>query len=167
MKFIFKIMLVFIAISAALSVAQHLVLLLKPLSAVFAAACAFGAAWGAFRHHGHGKPLLYGAIEGASWLPKKTFELIMVISKFVFRLVMPAGYQLKNSDQWFVSSQRQALGPRHIGGGRYYQDIEDLAIHCKAFAALPALIHIRRPNRGGATTGVGKRSCVWSGNRKD
>lgn len=44
--------------------------------------------------------------------------------------------------QWFVASHRAALGPRHIGGGRYYKTIDDLANGCKAFAALPALLSL-------------------------
>lgn len=42
---------------------------------------------------------------------------------------------------WFVSTHRAALGQRHIGGGRYYNDLCDLSANCKAFAALPALIN--------------------------
>lgn len=42
--------------------------------------------------------------------------------------------------QWFVASHRAALGPRHIGGGRYYKDLDDLATGCKAFAALPVFL---------------------------
>lgn len=37
--------------------------------------------------------------------------------------------------QWFVASNRLALG-RYSGGGKYYARIED----CKAFAALPTLM---------------------------
>ncbi|MDE1545711.1 hypothetical protein PTW32_09775 [Dechloromonas agitata] len=47
----------------------------------------------------------------------------------------------KDSDQWWVSTHRSALGPLHIGGGRYYDSLADLAANCKAFAALPALIN--------------------------
>lgn len=45
-----------------------------------------------------------------------------------------------DSDQWWVSTHRIALGSMHIGGGRYYRDLNDLAANCKAFAALPALL---------------------------
>ena len=45
-----------------------------------------------------------------------------------------------DSDQWWVSTHRVALGSMHIGGGRYYRDLNDLAANCKAFAALPALL---------------------------
>ncbi len=40
---------------------------------------------------------------------------------------------------WYVSSQRLALGRRHIGGGKYFTKLEE----CKPFAALPALIAAR------------------------
>lgn len=49
-------------------------------------------------------------------------------------------YKQNDSDQWFVSTHRVGLGPLHIGGGRYYRDLADLAANCKAFAALPALL---------------------------
>ena len=43
-------------------------------------------------------------------------------------------YFMKCVGEWFVSTQRLALG-RGAGGGKYYKDIAD----CKAFAALPTL----------------------------
>jgi len=49
-------------------------------------------------------------------------------------------YKQHDSDQWWVSTHRIALGSMHIGGGRYYRDLNDLAANCKAFAALPALL---------------------------
>lgn len=49
-------------------------------------------------------------------------------------------YKQHDSDQWWVSTHRIGLGPLHIGGGRYYRDLNDLAANCKAFAALPALL---------------------------
>jgi len=49
-------------------------------------------------------------------------------------------YKQNDSDQWFVSTHRSGLGPLHIGGGRYYRNLNDLAANCKAFAALPALL---------------------------
>lgn len=49
-------------------------------------------------------------------------------------------YKQNDSDQWWVSTHRVGLGPLHIGGGRYYRDLNDLAANCKAFAALPALL---------------------------
>jgi hypothetical protein len=42
---------------------------------------------------------------------------------------------------WWVGSHRKSLG-RHVGGGRYYASLEDLAAGCKAFAALPVLISL-------------------------
>jgi hypothetical protein len=42
--------------------------------------------------------------------------------------------------KWFVSSHRLALGPRHIGGGRYYDDVAAVAAGCKAFAGLDVLL---------------------------
>lgn len=45
-------------------------------------------------------------------------------------------YFMASAGAWFVSSKRLSMGRRHIGGGKYYDKIED----CKAFAALPALI---------------------------
>ena len=47
-----------------------------------------------------------------------------------------------NSGSWFVSTHRKALGPRHVGGGRYYKTIDELANSCKAFAALPVLLSL-------------------------
>ncbi|WP_153133211.1 hypothetical protein [Dechloromonas hortensis] len=44
--------------------------------------------------------------------------------------------------QWFVASHRATLGPRHVGGGRYYQDLDALANGCKAFAALPVFLSL-------------------------
>ena len=49
-------------------------------------------------------------------------------------------YEQKAVGKWFVSSHRTGLGPLHIGGGRYYDSLADLAANCKAFAALPALL---------------------------
>jgi len=50
-------------------------------------------------------------------------------------------YEQKTVGKRFVSSHRAGLGPLHIGGGRYYDSLADLAANCKAFAALPALIN--------------------------
>lgn len=52
---------------------------------------------------------------------------------------------------WWVSSHRKALGRNHIGGGRYYNDINALAAGCKAFAGLPIFISLT----AGAMTGAG------------
>lgn len=41
---------------------------------------------------------------------------------------------------WFVSSRRLALGRRHIGGGKHYATLADVAASCKAFAGLDVLI---------------------------
>jgi len=43
---------------------------------------------------------------------------------------------MSSAGRWFVSSRRLALGRGNIGGGKYYDRVED----CKAFAALPALM---------------------------
>jgi|LFRM01.1.fsa_nt_gb hypothetical protein len=43
---------------------------------------------------------------------------------------------------WWVSSSRLALGRQHIGGGRYYSDLEAVATGCKAFACLPLMLEI-------------------------
>lgn len=40
---------------------------------------------------------------------------------------------------WFVSSQRLALGRHHIGGGKHYATLADVAAGCKAFGDLEAL----------------------------
>lgn len=55
------------------------------------------------------------------------------------------------SGSWWVSSHRKALGRMHIGGGRYYSDINTLAGGCKAFAGLPILISLT----AGAVTSAG------------
>lgn len=39
--------------------------------------------------------------------------------------------------QWWVGTHRKGLGRGHVGGGRYYDSLDDLASGCKAFAALP------------------------------
>lgn len=52
---------------------------------------------------------------------------------------------------WWVSSHRKALGRNHIGGGRYYNDINALAAGCKAFAGLPIFISLT----AGAMTSAG------------
>jgi hypothetical protein len=43
-------------------------------------------------------------------------------------------------EQWFVASRRLALGRRHIGGGKYYATLADVAANCKAFAGLDVLV---------------------------
>lgn len=45
-------------------------------------------------------------------------------------------YFMASAGRWFVSSRRLALGRGNVGGGKYYDRVED----CKAFAALPALM---------------------------
>lgn len=40
---------------------------------------------------------------------------------------------------WFVSSRRLALGRRHIGGGKHYSTLADVAAGCKALAGLDLL----------------------------
>lgn len=90
MKILVKIFLLFIAFSVAVSLFKQIALFLPQLSIVFAIGCSLGAIAGAFHHHGHGKPLMYGAIEGGLWLPKKTFEITMAICKGAFRFVMGA-----------------------------------------------------------------------------
>lgn len=45
-------------------------------------------------------------------------------------------YFMEAVGKWFVSTRRLALGRGHMGGGRYFEKVED----CKAFAALPVLI---------------------------
>jgi len=44
--------------------------------------------------------------------------------------------------QWWVGTHRKGLGRGHVGGGRYYASIDDLATGCKAFAALPVFISL-------------------------
>lgn len=90
MKILAKIFLVFIAFSVAVSMFRQIAMLLPQFGILFAVGMSLGAVWGAFRHHWHGKPLLYGAIEGASWLPKKAFEITMAICRGVFRFVSGA-----------------------------------------------------------------------------
>lgn len=41
--------------------------------------------------------------------------------------------------EWFVATRRLALGRRHIGGGKYYATLADVAASVKAFAGLDAL----------------------------
>lgn len=45
------------------------------------------------------------------------------------------------SGDWFVASNRLALG-RHIGGGKYYKNAEAIAEGCKAFAGLAILLSL-------------------------
>jgi len=40
---------------------------------------------------------------------------------------------MRLGDAWFVSSRRQALGRGHIGGGKYYNTLTEVAAGCKAF----------------------------------
>lgn len=42
--------------------------------------------------------------------------------------------------RWFVSTHRLALGPRHIGGGRYYETLAEVAEKVPALAALDLLV---------------------------
>ncbi len=46
-------------------------------------------------------------------------------------------YFMESVGEWWVSSQRIALG-RYTGNGRYYKDLSE----CKPFAALPTLIKL-------------------------
>jgi len=68
MKIGIKVFWLFIAFALAVNMLNFVVAFLPHLSIVFAVGCSLGALWGAFHHHGHGKPLMYGAIEGALWL---------------------------------------------------------------------------------------------------
>ena len=43
---------------------------------------------------------------------------------------------------WWLGTTRLALGRNHIGGGRYYSDIDALAAGCKAFADLPLMLEV-------------------------
>lgn len=43
---------------------------------------------------------------------------------------------------WWLGTNRLALGRGHIGGGRYYSDIDALAAGCKAFADLPLMLEV-------------------------
>lgn len=43
---------------------------------------------------------------------------------------------------WWVGTHRKSLG-RHVGGGRYYVSLSDLANGCKAFAALPVFLTMK------------------------
>lgn len=83
MKIGIKVFLLFIAFAVAVNTLNFVVAFLPQLSIVFAIGCSLGAVWGAFHQHGHGKPLFYGVIEGALWLPKKAFELTIGLCKFV------------------------------------------------------------------------------------
>jgi hypothetical protein len=42
---------------------------------------------------------------------------------------------------WFVASHRQALGRRHIGGGKHYETLAEVSAKCKAFAGLDLLVN--------------------------
>lgn len=90
MKIGIKVFLLFIAFALAVNMLNFVVAFLPHLSIVFAAGCSLGALWGAFHHHSHGKPLFYGMLEGALWLPKKAFEITIGLCKFVFKFVMSA-----------------------------------------------------------------------------
>lgn len=41
---------------------------------------------------------------------------------------------------WWVGSQRLALGAFHVGGGKHYKSLSDLSAKCKAFAGLELLL---------------------------
>ena len=56
------------------------------------------------------------------------------------RGVKYTAYFSKAVGAWFVSTHRLALGRQHIGGGRYYKTIGDLALAVKAFAGLDLLV---------------------------
>ena len=43
-------------------------------------------------------------------------------------------------DQWFVSSNRLALGRFNAGGGKYYKSLAAVAEGCKAFCGLDQLV---------------------------
>lgn len=45
-------------------------------------------------------------------------------------------YFMASAGRWFVSSRRLALGRGNVGGGKYYDRVEE----CKPFAALPTLM---------------------------
>lgn len=54
------------------------------------------------------------------------------------RGVQYTAYEL--GGRWFVASHRLALGRRHIGGGKYYDTLADVARGCKALAGLDLLV---------------------------
>lgn len=43
---------------------------------------------------------------------------------------------------WFVSTHRKALGRRHIGGGKHFASLQDLAAKCAPFAGLDVLVGV-------------------------
>ena len=46
---------------------------------------------------------------------------------------------MRNGDGWFVSTHRLALGRSHIGGGKHYATLQEVADCCKAFGGIGAL----------------------------
>lgn len=40
---------------------------------------------------------------------------------------------MRLADAWFVSSRRLTLGRSHIGGGKHYETLAEVAAGCKAF----------------------------------
>lgn len=76
-----------------------------------------------------------------------TCELIDGVTYYtaIRRGVEYTAYKTSGGD-WWVSSHRLALG-RHIGGGKYYADLEAVAAGCKAFAGLAVLLNITTASR--------------------
>lgn len=49
---------------------------------------------------------------------------------------------MRSSDQWYLATRRIALGPRHMGSGRYFKTLAEVAQGCKAFGDLANLIKL-------------------------
>jgi hypothetical protein len=47
---------------------------------------------------------------------------------------------MRQGGGWFVASQRLALGRSHIGGGKHYETLAQVAQGCKAFGTEAELI---------------------------
>lgn len=43
-------------------------------------------------------------------------------------------------DGWFVATRRQSLGRRHIGGGKHYATLAEVAAGCRAFGTEQQLV---------------------------
>lgn len=46
---------------------------------------------------------------------------------------------MRLGDAWFVGSKRLSLGRRHIGGGKHYATLAEVAAGCQAFGSVEQL----------------------------
>lgn len=67
-------------------------------------------------------------------IKKAPTAIIVSGTKYVTAVSRGTEYTLMKQDcAWYVASNRLALGRSHIGGGKHYKTLAEVAARCKAF----------------------------------